>query len=492
MRPPRPLALLAVLALALAAQRARTFHEPFERDVMTYAVIGHELRLGQRLYTDVFDHKPPAVYATFAAAEGLAGYGPAAVYLVNVAFALLAMGSLFAVASRWMGGRAGVVAAVFWLVASYDLELQGNQPNTELCLNGLLAAAFASAFGGRSRRRLWAAGALVALASLYKPVALVMAPLWAAAFALQEGPRAAGLRDAARPLAALVLPGVMAWALLAAYFALDGRLDTLVTVLVGFNLDYAGSLWGNVAAGLRPSRLWPPALLGALPLLVLTVIGVLAATGSRWRRWVPVLASLAGAVVMVALPGHGWAHYYQLYLPPLVIGATLGLTEIEPRWGRRARGALLAAAVALLLAVHLPQLALDGDGASRRKYGGRFLAVREAARRASALRREGESVWVYGIEPGVYFHARTRPVTQVLWINHLTGPLRVPLRQALRRQLRDARPAVLVVDTRYSRDWVPAGVSLWMDEEYVRLPSDEAIAPFELRVRRDLARRVPP
>jgi hypothetical protein len=82
-------------------------------------------------------------------------------------------------------------------------------------------------------------------------------------------------------------------------------------------------------------------------------------------------------------------------------------------------------------------------------------------------------------------------VTQALWINHLTGPLRTTLRQTLRRQLRDAQPAVIVVDTRYSRDWVPAGVSQWMDERYAPLAADAAIAPFQLLLRRDLAGRTP-
>ena len=77
MSSPRPAVWLALLALAACAQRLRTYDEPFERDIMTYAVIGHELVLGHKLYADVLDNKPPAIYTTFALAETLAGYGPA-------------------------------------------------------------------------------------------------------------------------------------------------------------------------------------------------------------------------------------------------------------------------------------------------------------------------------------------------------------------------------------------------------------------------------
>jgi hypothetical protein len=377
-----------------------------------------------------------------------------------------------------------------WLLASYDLDLQGNQPNTELCLNGLLALAFAAAFAGRSWRARWAGGTLLALATLYKPIAVVAAPLWAAALAPGGGPVRARCRQWSRAVIALTLPTVVAWLLVAAHFALDERLDTFLTVMIAFNRDYTGSLLENLARGLHPSRLWPAALLGAVPLLLLTALGA-AARSARWPGRVPILAYLAAAAVMVALPGRGWAHYYQLYLPPLVLGAVLGVQEVERRWGAALRATVVAATVALGLADHLPDLALDGDGASRRKYGERFLAVREAAWRASLLLRPGDALYMYGIEPGVYFHARVRPVTQALWINHLTGPLRTPLRHMLRRQLREARPAVIVVDTRYSRDWIPAGLSAWIDDEYLPLPAGRAMAPFQLRLRRDLAGRWP-
>ena len=252
---------------------------------------------------------------------------------------------------------------------------------------------------------------------------------------------------------ALGPPAVLAWVGTCLYFWYDDRLALFKTVMLDFNRDYAGDLGENLAGG-RDLRApvarvtsgprcrcwrspWPASRPGGLRDL---------------RRWLPVLAYLAGAVVMVALPGRWWAHYYQLYLPPLVLGAAFGLASLEhlpAPGGRRLRAAGLAAAFAFGLAVNLSQLALDGDAASWRKYRGRFLAVRETAFRASALLREGETVFMYGIEPGIYFHTRRRPVAQVLWLNHLTGPLRVPLRHTLRRQLREVRPDLIVRDTRF-------------------------------------------
>lgn len=473
-------------------QRLRTYDEPFERDIMTYAVIGHEMVLGNRLYSDILDNKPPAIYATFGLAELLVGYGPAEVYLVNVVFGLLAMAGLYRAAAHGLGAPAGLVASLLWLLYSYDLTLHGNQPNTELCLNALLVLAFAFAFGPRRLRHSWAAGAMLALASLFKPIVLVMVPLWAAVLIRLDTSGGGRLPRALARVAALGLPSVLAWVATCVYFWQDERLDIFTTVMLDFNRDYAGDLGENLAGMLSPARVWPGHLAAAIPLLGLSILGVALGAVRDRHGWLPLLAYFAGAVAMVALPGHWWAHYYQLYLPPLVLGATLGLWQIErlrAPWGRHARSALLLAVFSFGLGAHLSQLSLDGDAASRRKYGGRFLAVREAARRASDLLRDGETVYMYGIEPGIYFHTRRRPIAQVLWLNHLTGPLRVPLRHTLRRQLREVRPDLIVRDTRYSTRWIPRGLVQWMEEEYEPIPPAREMAPFQLLVRRDSALR---
>jgi hypothetical protein len=62
-------ALLLVLCGLLVLLRLHTYDEPLERDITTYAVIGHELLGGKALYTELWDHKPPAIYVTYAAAQ---------------------------------------------------------------------------------------------------------------------------------------------------------------------------------------------------------------------------------------------------------------------------------------------------------------------------------------------------------------------------------------------------------------------------------------
>ena len=56
------------LALALAAARSLpNLSYPLGRDQATYAVVGRGLLRGARLYRDIWDVKPPAIFWTYAA-----------------------------------------------------------------------------------------------------------------------------------------------------------------------------------------------------------------------------------------------------------------------------------------------------------------------------------------------------------------------------------------------------------------------------------------
>src|SRR5438105_14544310 len=135
--------LLALCALIFCS-RLHTYHEPLQRDLTTYAVIAHEMLAGKSLYQDLWDHKPPAIHVTYAAAELIAGYGRNSIFLMNVAAAMATlMACYFAGSARGRGPLAGIVAATLWTLASGDLAIEGNQPNTEVFLNVLLTTAFA-------------------------------------------------------------------------------------------------------------------------------------------------------------------------------------------------------------------------------------------------------------------------------------------------------------------------------------------------------------
>src|SRR5438270_6683935 len=107
-----PIAALVGLCGVIFLLRLHTYDEPLERDLTTYAVIAHEMLNGKNLYSDLWDHKPPAIHVTYAAAELIAGYGRNSIFLMNVAAAMATlMACYFAGSARWRGALAGRVAA---------------------------------------------------------------------------------------------------------------------------------------------------------------------------------------------------------------------------------------------------------------------------------------------------------------------------------------------------------------------------------------------
>src|SRR5438445_47598 len=140
----------------MVLQRVHTYAEPFERDIATYAVIAREMRQGRPLYSDLWDNKPPLLYLIFAAAQVVAGEGPASIFLMGVARAVVTALALFAAGALGTSTDIGLWTAAFWAIVCADLPLQANQPNIEAFLNAALALGFVAFLrGGEGPRGRW-------------------------------------------------------------------------------------------------------------------------------------------------------------------------------------------------------------------------------------------------------------------------------------------------------------------------------------------------
>jgi len=101
--------------------RLHTYEEPVERDIGNHAVIGHEILHGRKLYSDLWDSKPPAIFVTYAVADVLVGYGPGSVYLIGVVAAIITLLGVYWAGSAvgrpveaYGGVPGGLWAAAFW------------------------------------------------------------------------------------------------------------------------------------------------------------------------------------------------------------------------------------------------------------------------------------------------------------------------------------------------------------------------------------------
>ena len=469
----RSTVMLALLAMAAwtAVTRLHTLAEPLEQDVAVYAVIAHEMLDGRRLYSDLWDHKPPAIHATYAAAELITGYGPHTVHLLGVAATLVATLGVRAVALAVTGSPgAALWAAAFWTLVAGEMDLQANQPNTEVFITAATAWALALLLPPPTGAGRWPraalSGVLFALASLYKPVAAAVAALTCVAHVVFSPAGTARRRALAHAaIGAGVAGGV--WGALILYFAATGRLEDFVQAVFTFNRWYGGDIPSNLAAGLAPTRLVPPFAPGLGALAALGVLGV-AGAETPMRRMV-VVAWLAGTYVAVASPGQWYPHYYQLWLAPLAVAAGLGVDAIR-RWRPHLATPIGAAALAWLLALVLPEFAIPPDGWSRLKYGEAFVTTDRVGALIDRALLPTETFYVWANAPGMYFVAGKRPPTGVIYVRPLVeGPLAARLSARVLGQLTRARPdLVLVASAALSAGPANHPVLEWIAAQYRR------------------------
>jgi hypothetical protein len=475
--PTRRVHVLALIGLAvsIALIQVHYFDWPPNRDVAAYATIGHELLNGRLLYSEVWDMKPPAIYLTYAAGEALLGYGPLLISVLNLSCALIVLVGLHrAGIASGLGPAAGLWSALFWTALTGDLTLQMQNANTEAFINASTVWAFVLLLPPNAPRpyaRAVAAGALLGLASLYKPVVLPIALTLALAhlvfraseekgqrFDREEG--ATGRRSALLQICVIGAVGALLWAAVTAYFWLTGRLEIFHATMVTFNRAYSGSLWRNVAGALtlepRFENSIPVRMTFALAFLAFVVL--MSWLGlKRSRRWGLLLAYGIGAHLAVALPGKYYAHYFQLVLPVVAVGAGWGIVALARsareypaiRWAPGALAVVVLVGLVLRESVFWRQSAQELLPGS---YAELYLASQEVGRRMNAALEPGEGMFQWGQEAGLYFASQRRPTSVVLCFSLVRGPL---LERFTHRTLEDleSQPPELVIASRWFVDW---------------------------------------
>jgi hypothetical protein len=487
-RPLYTIAALGTMAALIALARLHTFYEPMERDITVYAVTGHEMLHGRQLYAQVWENKPPGVHVTYALAEWMAGYGYGQIYLLGVAAAVVTLAGVFA-AGRAMGGRgAGLWAAAFWTIVCGDMILQANQPNAEVFINACMIWAMALLLvppeGRVSYRRAVLAGLLFGVASAYKQVVIPTAALVAVVHVCARGGGAKGIGRNAAQVALMAAMGAAVWAVIFAVFAAGHRYRSFYEAVVVFNSSRAGSLVGNMLAAFTPRRAAPALLAG----LLIVGVGVLSRRAGIPRRTIALLAAWgAGTFVAVALPGKFYAHYFQLWLPLVVVTAGV-IVACVSRYSLR-RGPLVwrlagAALVAALLAVELPNYRLSPAQWSIRKYGHDvFVESQRAGRQLAGLLGAQERFYNWGAEPGLYFGSRRRPPSGIFFNFPIKDPrtAAATTRQLL-AELSARPPELVVMHEGYEGDWREAKypVIQWLRDRYAPLQVPGFSSQFRL------------
>jgi 4-amino-4-deoxy-L-arabinose transferase-like glycosyltransferase len=457
-----PVVLLFVFASALVADRLIVPQMPLSPDATAYAIIGHELLNGQTLYTDIWDHKPPVIYITYAVSEILFGYSAQTILLLNIFASLAVMFGLF-YAGKAGRGRivSGLWAAALWVISG-TFETEARDPNTEVFINACVIWAFAILAKNRKKgfaaKHLIFLGFLFTLGSFFKPVFVAYAVFLMVAHVAFPHGGAANRKKALADALIIGAVGAIGWILMFGYFAATNRFELFYKTIVSYNSHYSGNILANIVAPLQGrSELFLDFM---NPLAVCIIIGLIF-TFIYNRRQAALLAAFAASTwIAIALPGRFYPHYFQLWVPPLIVGSSWAIGHFAVSEKLQLRLASFVAGVTLTVILIFNQIspyqsALAKDWTPF--INPPLIAGEETARQINNLLTEDETFLVWGNTPNLYFLSGRKPPTAILFQQHLNeSPVSELLINRVKADVARARPELLIVESGKppAPDWI--------------------------------------
>jgi len=416
--------------------------DPVARDQGVFATIGWGCLAGDTPYAAAgLEHKGPLPFAAYALSQILFGHTILAARLLAWLAMLVTAALLMTIGVRlqscsksgeWPAVLIGVLYVL--VVGAGGLSTWWSGAQAESFMEPFVAGAVLLALGGHPL----AAGAALGVATLGKPLAILIVP------ALLAAGVATSPRRALEFAAGIALP----WLVTFGYFLVRGALPEFVDGVFLVNVDYGRR---GLLLGLRHLDGFVGSHASVIPLLLLVpaAVGLVLAAGSGDRRACSLGLWLAGAYAEVLIQGRFFGYHYWPIVAPLALAIGWVAAEGTPIRNRMAGPALrigLAGCVLVALlqldwrdvgerwrvrsgtlprAAFLESLAPPGSGFDVNPAE----TERVAAWLATHTRPE-ETVLVWGFEPGVNFLARRRSPTRFLYDWFLTSGHINPERQA--------------------------------------------------------------
>jgi hypothetical protein len=381
------------------------FVMPMRPDEAGYLIVAHGMLDGQWPYRDLFDNKPPLLYAWYLPVAALGGGIEHQRVLAALMMALSVL-PFASIARRWLDPRPARAATI-----SYALLLANPFLNIGANTEAFLLLPLIASIGAPSAV---IAGLLFGAAVMTKTSVLLFAPLLLLTWGARSWIVAVA---AAAVVAAVSLPFVPIWS------------------------DYLeANVWFNrTFTAYRDRRIFellifhPLVIAAALPLWALAAIQLFRSPRN------PMIACWAVlAVVSVQATGFYFGHYYALAAPPFALLAGIALARIN--WRSRTRLLVLvpgALSVSLTLAVVAGLAGSRGDGDD-------LVAAIEATR--------GE-LYVLGGDAQFYVQSGRWP--ERTYFFSIPAVVDEQIAQVMKDDLRACPPDVLVVPEggRFPIDW---------------------------------------
>jgi hypothetical protein len=457
-------ALVAVLAFP-ALVRLRLLDLPLERDEGEYAYAGQLMLQGVPPYELVYNMKFPGTYAAYAVIEGVFGQTATAIRLGLLLVTTLTAILLYFLGKRLFGARAGVIAAGAYALFAIAPESFGLYAHATHFV-ALFVVAAMLLLQASEAWRLFASGALLALAVLMKQPAFVFV-LFALIYvvcgdrclsghsaddggasgasrrATAEGSGRHIAKSRMRDLAMVCAGGIAVAVLTVLALAAAGVLPRFLFWTIQYAREYATSVPFDRTVFLRFAANLGPIIKFAPLLWLLAIAGLWFVP--RGQRLFAIGFLAAG--FLAAVPGFYFrGHYFLVMFPALALLAGAAVQEA----GKYATARIAVAVLAIIVtaAVSFPRLMTTSlEDFTRGLYGQNpFIESIEIANYLREHTQPNDRIAVLGSEPQIYFLSKRKSATGYIYAYPLMEeqPFAAQMQAEMVKQIESAKPKYLV------------------------------------------------
>ncbi len=456
------LALLVLTVIFTALVRIRLLDAPLERDEGEYAYAGQLILKGFFPYEapSLYKYKMPGVYFIYASILAVFGQSPAAIHFGLLLANMSAAALLFFIINRLLGIAEAALAAVFYLVLSIGMSVQGVFTHGEHFVNVAALGAVLLLMLAIEKYRWWK----IMLSGFLFGTAFVVRQ-HGAAFVLFGGAYFLYSQLRLRPL------DVKKVALRVVVFAAGGVLPVIVTFLSLFKAGVLDDFWfwNFVYAGkylqLMPLSLGMEMLVFKMSMVIkytvliwvfsaLGILGIFVSKEMKGKRFF--LLSFALFSFLAICPGFYFRpHYFIMLLPAIAILASVAVEVV--RWLLNRISVKFAIVVAVLMVttgllqtVYCQQdylFKLSPNQVCKKVYGiNPFVESLEIADYIKKNSLPSDMVVILGSEPQILFYAERLSPTGYLDVYELMKKhdYAAMMQKEMIREIEAAKPEYMV------------------------------------------------
>jgi 4-amino-4-deoxy-L-arabinose transferase-like glycosyltransferase len=247
-------ALLLLAGLTLIVRAPFWANAVMDWDESTFILMGQSIVDGHLPYTDLWDIKPPLLFALFAGFIGALGRSIVAIRLGGALFVYATSIVIFFLAGRFFDRASGIIGAALYILAAslfYNGQVTYSEHLAVLPLVGSVALLSGYPYPGKSLLRSLGLGACCCASCFIRANLIIPSIVIGTIAAI--GTLRSGCRTAAYHIAACVLGGIVVFAAVMAPYGVSGNFDVFWDAVVVAPLAFQVSEGTSAPA----ARSWP-------------------------------------------------------------------------------------------------------------------------------------------------------------------------------------------------------------------------------------------